>query len=49
MELSKEAREAKKRYMKKWRDKPENKEKIKAYQEKYWSKKVQDLLSKPSN
>jgi hypothetical protein len=28
---------------KQWREKPENKKKIKMYQETYWSKKAQDL------
>ena len=39
--LSEEAREAKRAYMKKWRD--ENKDKVRATQERYWKKKLEQM------
>lgn len=38
------AKEAKKRYMKEWRK--NNKDRIIAYQEKYWEKKLQEMQLK---
>lgn len=38
--LNKAVREAKKEYYKQWRAKPENKEKQKIYNQRYWEKKA---------
>jgi DnaJ-domain-containing protein 1 len=36
-------------YHKKWREKPENKKKIQEYNERYWTKKAQEMNARDSD